>query len=308
MQSLESAKTSVKAEASRYANTPTIDSRRRHAGTGPSACRRFLTSVAPLALLLGLANAPQAWAQSVNMTGDTNPAAAGSVNASTDLQIGVTGTGALTATGGGTVSSSHGFIGKNAGSDGTISVSGTDGNGNASTWTTVSEIHVGDSGTGALNITGGGVVNAGDTSYIGYATGSQGTASVSGDDGHGRASTWSNSGDLVVGQDGDGTLSIGSGGKVTNANGYVGAEFVATGHHSDVTVSGTGSTWTNTGQLNIGDNGAGTLTIQDGGVVNAQQSATLGLNSAGLDAAHATGVGTVLVTGRDIFGHASTWN
>jgi T5SS/PEP-CTERM-associated repeat protein/autotransporter-associated beta strand protein len=121
-------------------------------------------------------------------------------------------------------------------------------------------------------------------------------------------SPWTVGGNLVVGQGSDGTLDIENGGKVTNDTGYIGAEATG-GVGSNVTVSGhdasgNASTWTNTGQLNIGDNGSGSLTIQDGGVVNVGQSAVLGLNSDGTY----SGSGTVLVTGRDANGHASTFN
>jgi T5SS/PEP-CTERM-associated repeat protein/autotransporter-associated beta strand protein len=121
-------------------------------------------------------------------------------------------------------------------------------------------------------------------------------------------SPWAVGGNLVVGQGSDGTLDIENGGKVTNATGYIGAEATG-GVGSDVTVSGhdasgNASTWTNTEQLNIGDNGTGSLIIQDGGVVNVGQNAVFGLNSDGTG----SGVGTVLVTGRDTNGNASTFN
>ncbi|WP_424630924.1 autotransporter outer membrane beta-barrel domain-containing protein [Bradyrhizobium sp. SYSU BS000235] len=162
---------------------------------------------------------------------------------------------------------------------------------------------------GTLNILNGGAVDNA-TGFIGYDGGSQATVTVSGTDGT-HASTWTNNGDLVVGQDGNGTLNILGGGQVTNATGYIGAEFTGIGvnDHSDVIVSGhdasgNASTWTSTSQLNIGDNGKGNLIIQDGGVVNTQANAVIGLDS---DGSH-NGVGSVLVTGRDINGHASTFN
>jgi outer membrane autotransporter protein len=123
-----------------------------------------------------------------------------------------------------------------------------------------------------------------------------------------QSSPWTVGGNLVVGQSSDGTLDIEGGGKVTNDTGYIGAEATG-GVGSNVTVSGhdasgNASTWTNTEQLNIGDNGTGSLTIQDGGVVSVGQNAVLGLNSDGTG----SGVGTVLVTGRDANGNASTFN
>jgi outer membrane autotransporter protein len=176
------------------------------------------------------------------------------------------------------------------------------------TWSVGGELHVGDSSTGSLTIQNGGKVDNSD-GYIGYGFNVPGAVTVSGTNG-GTASTWTNNGSLTVGQAGDGTLTIQGGGQVTNTVGYIGAEFIAPGHHSDVIVSGhdasgtIASTWTNTSQLNIGDNSTGNLIIQDGGVVNVQQNAILGLNSDG----SGNGVGTVLVTGRDVNGNASTFN
>ena len=62
----------------------------------------------------------------------------------------------------------------------------------------------------------------------------------------GAGSTWTNSGDLYVGNCGSGTLSISNGGSVSNANGYIG---YYSGYTGRVTVDGAGSTWTNSGHL-----------------------------------------------------------
>ncbi|MBZ9987860.1 hypothetical protein LB572_12215 [Mesorhizobium sp. BH1-1-5] len=97
-------------------------------------------------------------------------------------------------------------------------------------WTVGADLVVGNIATGTLDIQNGGAVTN-DTGFIGY--GAQGTVTVSGTDGGGNASTWTNNGDLVVGQDGNGTLNIGNGGQVSNADGYIG---VAAATQSDVTV------------------------------------------------------------------------
>ena len=60
-----------------------------------------------------------------------------------------------------------------------------------------------------------------------------------------------------------------------------------------MTVSGAGSRWTNVGTLVVGGLGAGTLTIQNGGVVNSGGGGSIGL----------LGSGAVTVTGP-----GSTWN
>lgn len=167
-------------------------------------------------------------------------------------------------------------------------------------WSVGGDLQIGSPAGGALNITGGGSVTN-DAGFIGDGAPDQGTVTVSGRDASGNASTWTNNGDLVVGQDGNGTLIIQNGGKVSNADGYIGA---GAGSQGNVTVSGHdgsghASTWTSTGTLFVGDNGQGSLAIQDGGMVNSA-GVVVGNNSGG--------TGAVTVAGRDINQHASTLN
>jgi T5SS/PEP-CTERM-associated repeat protein len=123
---------------------------------------------------------------------------------------------------------------------------------------------VGAGGTGRLSIVNGGAGNSilnDFTGNIGYLSNSNGTVNVSGAN-----SAWNNSGDLSVGRLGTATLSISSGGAVTNVNGDVGG---LAGSSGSVTVDGTGSTWTNSGNLLLGDAGTGSLTVSNGGHVSA---------------------------------------
>ena len=95
---------------------------------------------------------------------------------------------------------------------------------------------------------------------------------------------------VVVG--GTGRLTIQSAGTLTDVFGAVGN---LPGSQGSVTVSGVGSTWTNTGGVVIGGLGTGTLTIQNGGTVNTASGSSVGL---------AVGsTGTVTVTGS-----GSSWN
>ena len=95
-------------------------------------------------------------------------------------------------------------------------------------------IGVGYDDTASLQISGG--VNVESVSgYLGYQTGSVGTATVTGE-----GSEWNNSDDLYVAKDGSGTLGIDSGGAVSSVNGYVGVNPDSTG---EVLVTGTGSRW-----------------------------------------------------------------
>ncbi|WP_318909720.1 autotransporter outer membrane beta-barrel domain-containing protein [Shinella zoogloeoides] len=169
-------------------------------------------------------------------------------------------------------------------------------------WTVGGDLDVGASGPtpGFLKIENGGTVTNND-GVVGNGASYQGEVTVSGRDGTGNASTWTNNGDLTIGQDGKGMLSVINGGVVNSAWSYIGAGANGQG---DVTilgrdVDGNASIWTITGQFYIGESGAGTLNISDGGTVSSSVT-TIGNSS--------NGVGTVTVSGHDGNGNVSTWN
>ncbi|MCD4699601.1 MAG: PEP-CTERM sorting domain-containing protein [Phycisphaerae bacterium] len=196
------------------------------------------------------------------------------------IYVGYRGHGTLNITNGGAVSNDWGFIGKYSGSTGVVTVDGS-----GSTWTH-SGLNVGHEGHGTLHITNGGAVSNTDNGYIGYWYDSTGVVTVDGS-----GSTWTNSGYLRLGiTSGHGTLNITNGGAVSTAYGYIGYGSGSTG---EVTVNGSGSTWTNSGYLHVGDHGHGTLNITNGGVVSTA-SGSIGYGSG------STGVATV-------DGSGSTW-
>lgn len=176
----------------------------------------------------------------------------------------------------------------------------------APSWTIGTDIRVGDSGTGTLDIENGGTVSSGggsDAAFVGNQAGSNGSVTVSGTDGSGHASAWTNNDDLVIGQDGTGTMNIANGGKVSNGAGYIGAGGDPATVFSTVIVSGSSgdglvSTWLNSGDLNVGDAGNGTLKILGGGTVS---------NAIGSVGNQTGGIGAVLISGNDGNGHTSTW-
>ena len=189
---------------------------------------------------------------------------------SASLIVGEAGQGTLSITAGGRVQNTlFGAVGGSAG-PGTVTVSGA-----SSQWVNSAGLFVGSLGQGTLDITAGGVVqNTGGT--VGLNFGSTGTVTVSGAN-----SQWVNSGDLVVGNSGEGvlnisvgdfgqgTLNITAGGKVTSAIGVIAAQPSGSGL---ATVTGAGSTWTNTNDLFVGGNstigrGDGTLRVERGGMV-----------------------------------------
>ena len=176
------------------------------------------------------------------------------------LDVGYSGTGSLTVQNGGQVSSSSlSYIGYNSSSSGTAVVSGA-----GSRWTSTSGLYVGNYGTGSLTVQDGGHVSSTDTS-LGESSGSSGTAVVSG-----VGSSWASTGALYVGRSGTGSLTIQNGGYVSNsyAYSYLGSY---EGSSGTAVVSGTGSRWTSSGRLYVGNLGTGSLTVQDGGHVSAEE-------------------------------------
>jgi outer membrane autotransporter protein len=268
---------------------------------------RCLMLSTAIAALLSVVSAPSANAQSVTGTGDINPTPVQSPNWNLNggtLTVGETGTGTLALANGGSVNSGFGMLGDQSGSQGTMTISGVGTNGAASIWTNAGDLDVGESGSAMLSITGGGVLNNAGTAFVGDQASGSGSVTVSGRGSNGTASTWSNGGDLVVGQAGVGTLLIENGGAVSNSFGYIGATTASTvATVSSVTVTGGdgnghASSWTNAGELFVGASGAGALNITDGGQVS---------NTIGIVGNQAGSSGTVTVSGTDGNGHASTW-
>ncbi len=144
------------------------------------------------------------------------------------------------------------YIGNQAGSSGTVDVTG-------GSWTYGSALRVGNDGTGVLNLSGGsgGSANGGAGAgqlLLGYNGGGSGTANVSG-------GTWVN-GTLHVGYSGTGLLNI-SGGSLSNSYSYVGSQSGSSG-----TVNVSGGTWTSGGAFAVGNYGTGVLNLT-GGTVDA---------------------------------------
>ena len=195
----------------------------------------------------------------VNGTGST-------WNLTADLRIGLEGTGNLTVANGGRVATtSFASLGDSPGSSGAARVDGP-----GSTLDVADSLIIGGfdgGGAGLLAIHNGGRVTN-DLGYIGYTAGSSGTVTVDGP-----GSTWTNNNRLFVGTDGYGSLAITGGGQVTS----VGDAIIGYNNDEDsgeVEVTGAGSNWTvsdvDPAGLYVGFlNGAGVLSVNTGGVVNA---------------------------------------
>ncbi len=169
-------------------------------------------------------------------------------------------------------------------------------------WVEAGEIYVGDTGVGTLTIQGGGTATSA-TGALGY-TGGTGTVIVTGSDGSGNVSSWTMPGQLSVGFGGTASLSILDGGLVSNAHGNIAKDGgTASATVSGVDAHGNVSTWINNSTLTVGNGGAGSLLIQNGGLVRSAQGAIGGTTGAvpGLSS------GTVTVSGSDGHGNVSTW-
>jgi fibronectin-binding autotransporter adhesin len=143
------------------------------------------------------------------------------------------------------------------------------------------DLGAGYTGIGRFTVAEGVSVTS-SAGYLGYHSGSSGTATVTGS-----GSRWINNNDLYVGYEGVGTLCIEAGGQVnTSSYAYVGPTFGSSG---TITVSGTGSKWTSGSLLEVG---SGTLRIEAGGQVN-NPAAYLGSRSGSSGTATVTGAGSV---------------
>ncbi len=178
------------------------------------------------------------------------------VGGNTSVFFSGSGTGTLSITNGGAVSSVGGYVGYGLGSTGAVTV---DGPGSVYNVYNSADLSIGYSGNGSLAITNRGAVNCYNT-YIGFNSGSTGLVTVDGP-----GSTWTNNSSLFVGNSGSGTLSITNGGGVNSYNGsYIGQN---AGSSGVVSVNGPGSNWNNYYGITVGYSGSGTLSISNGGAV-----------------------------------------
>jgi T5SS/PEP-CTERM-associated repeat protein len=109
---------------------------------------------------------------------------------------------------------------------------------------------------------------------------------------------------LIIGNNGTGTLNVANGADV-NVTGFNSA--TSLGHHSmgvgSVNINGAGSTWTSNNKFWVGENGSGTLTIQNGGSLITDGTNGLGGTASSIIGTFAGSTGMVTVTGA-----GSTWN
>lgn len=181
-------------------------------------------------------------------------------------------------------------IARDAGSAGVVLVSGpgsaliVDGPG--------STIQVGRGGDGTLNVTDGGSVSANFLQF-GRDAGAIGTGLVSGT---GSTVSIVDQGSLNVGRNGDGVLTIQSGGVVNGTFIHIGREATGDG---EVIVTGAGSklisAGTNDSSFNVGRYGSGDLTVSNGGLVEAQNF-NIGRYAGSVGVVEVSGAGSLIQT------------
>ena len=180
-----------------------------------------------------------------------------------EVRVGYNAIGTLEVASGGVLSSSgKSYVGYLAGGDGTLSVNG-------GTFTAGTELRTYTDAT--ISVKNGGTLSSGTHLLLSYAGG---TSSLTVD---GSGSTVSSGSDAYVGRGGATTLSIANGGVMTVYDdmwlGDLG------GSSGTALVTGAGSALKLGDIIYVGDDGAATLTIEDGGLVQAGRATTEFLNS-----------------------------
>ncbi len=194
---------------------------------------------------------------------------------------------------GGRVTAKATVLGRAPGGDGTINIVG------ASSTMLISpggNLIAGYDGTGTINLADGGRLHTEPITQLGFNLGSFGTANVSG-----AGTQWSSNSPIWVGASGTGTLNIFAGGQVETAGLAIAQWYLGRG---TVLVEGPGSRLTVAGgALGVGENGAGVLTIADGGTVELSDGGhvVVGGSSTGAGQMVITGTGSTIANLRDIW-------
>lgn len=209
-----------------------------------------------------------------------------SIGGDTTNAAGTAGQGTLEVKAGGQVESASAFLGAVAGSTGNATVDGS-----GSGWAIGSDgLYVDVSGYGSLAVSGGGHVDSAET-VIGAKGGSNGKVTVSG-----IGSALRNTGNIFVGDKGDASLHIETGGTVTSDNAYV----ATTALTAAVNITGSGSTWTLTKTLVVGygDETVGEVSVLAGGEIRAREL-SLGELAGSSGTLTITGAGSVVAVSVD---------
>ncbi|HWB00485.1 MAG TPA: hypothetical protein VG713_18460 [Pirellulales bacterium] len=149
---------------------------------------------------------------------------------------------------------------------------------NSATTSGIEALYVGasDGNAGAISVLSGSTLSNSGAAVLGDVANSTGTVNVSG-----TGSLWHSGGQITVGNNSNGFLSIVAGGTVASSDGYVGNNSAGA-----ATVSGAGSAWNLSNWLLVANESGGALNVLDAGKV------TSGYGWLGMDD-NATGAATV---------------
>lgn len=223
----------------------------------------------------------------------------------TDLVIGHQGgSNALTASAGGAVSTTNGFLGYFATSAGnSVLITGA-----GSTWSNSNVLEIGhEGGSNTFTVTSGGSALSSKDTVLGFLAAS-GSNGLKVQDLNSKFEV-ANGFTLVIGDNGDAnTLEILGDGLVMGHNARLARS--ASSANNSVTVSGGGARWINTGTLRVGNLGGGnSVTVSGGGEVSFAGNQFIGHGAAAVNnTVKVTGLGSKWTGGNLVVGLASTGN
>ncbi|MEX2093483.1 MAG: dockerin type I domain-containing protein [Pirellulales bacterium] len=213
-----------------------------------------------------------------------------------DALIGNAGTGTLTIEDNGRADLGFLNVGQDPTATGTVTVNGPNAVLDCS-----SVVNVGLYGTGALSVLNAGTMASAGVVRLGVILGANGSASVSN-----LGSSWSQASSLIVGDAGDGGLTVQSAGSL-NTVGAVSFGNVTTGVGTG-SVTGTESTWNMASTLQIGVSGLASLSVSAGGRANTAGTTTIAANAGSEGFMLVTGAGSRWTTGAVTVGSAGSGN
>lgn len=187
-----------------------------------------------------------------------------------ELRVGDFGTGNLIIEDGGSVSSDFSYISEQTGSTGVVNVSGI-----GSIWNISGDLEVGGATSGTLTVSAGAEVVDGGSVYVGSDSGAAGTVTITGD-----SSNWTGINELVVGESGNGTVTIAAGGSVASTEGWIASLSSASG---TVQITGANSGWVVDETLFVGGNdnlagGSGDVNVSDNATLRVVETAKVWSN------------------------------
>lgn len=194
---------------------------------------------------------------------------------------------------GGSVSDNHGYIGFKA----SANQNGVYATGAGSLWKNKKNLYVGYAGSDNwLSILDGARVTSGDSTFLGFQTGSDRNQIEI--DGNG--SQLNVTDNLQVGYNGSANqVWISAGGKITSNHGYIGQKSGANGN--SVWLTGNGSSWTNRGNLYVGASGnVNTLSINDGAKVYSKNGTIGSYSSASNNTVTVNGIDSAWILRGDL--------